>query len=113
MVQFTHVDIDESYKTFCDEAAWVEAVETGKEHFGRWFLDDGYLITLICMPQEGKSGYCKFGKYYIDLPRLWKDWYNHTAGKSWVGEQGLRDLAEALRFLRERYGVEQTEFYKD
>lgn len=96
---------DKEFADGCDRLAEIEAVRTHKKHWGRWWLTKTSLNTRINRPKEGIGGFMRGGIYDIALDRLKKDWLEHMKQKNWIGQEGLRDLANALSELREVRGI--------
>lgn len=94
-------DWNREYANECDRLSELEAVRTGKRHWGRWYLTKTSLVTRTSRPKVGESGIIRGGIYDIGLNRLNENWLRHMSGKNWIGEKALQDLAEALSALSE------------
>jgi len=93
---------DLEYADECDRLA-EHLAEKRKKHcrrFGRWYVEDGYLSTIIALPYEGKNGYYTGGEYDFTVDRMWEDWARHLKSKRWLGSRGHADLVQALAVLR-------------
>lgn len=91
---------DIEYANECDRLAELEAIKTGRKHWGRWYLTKTSLITRTSRPKIGTRGFSRGGIYDIGLDRLNEDWEEHMTEKNWIGEKGHRDLGVALEALR-------------
>lgn len=91
---------DKEFEAECDRLAESDAAETGKPHWGRWYLTQTSLATKTVWPEiEGQREKLYVGEYYIELDRLDIDWVTHLGRKNWIGEKGLEDLAKAIESL--------------
>ena len=92
---------DKEYEDECDRLAELEAIKTGRKHWGRWYLTKTSLMTRTSRPKIGARGFSRGGYYDIGLDRLGEDWVGHMKEKNWMGEKGLRDLGRAISALSE------------
>jgi len=90
---------EKEYADKCDQLAEIEAIKTGKKHWGRWYLTRKSLNTIIIRPKVGERGAYRGSTYEISLDRLNENWVEHMSRKNWLGEKGLKDLAIALEVL--------------
>lgn len=91
------IEWEKEFANECDKLAELEAKNTGKRHWGRWYLTRTSLNTRMTRPRvEGGAASFRGGIYDIDLDRLDGHWIAHMGRKNWVGEKGIQDLARAL-----------------
>lgn len=96
---------DKDFANECDRLAELDAIKTGKRHFGRWYLTKTALVTKTIRPEIDGQNRLYVGVYEIGLDRAretpgGRGWVKHIGEKNWIGEKGLRDLADALDALR-------------
>ena len=93
---------DREYADECDRLSEQLATKRKAQGrcWGRWFEDDGFLVTYIARPPIDGAGFSRPDNYDIYLGRLSEDWEGHMRGKTWLGSRGLADLCRALLALR-------------
>jgi hypothetical protein len=94
---------DRQYADECDQLAERLAARH-KHHWGRWYLDGGYLCTPIYRAPEGEfSGGCHevydFSLTICITEKSRRLWIEHMTEKNWMGKQGIADLKRAFDSL--------------
>jgi hypothetical protein len=97
------IEWNKKYAVECDRLATIEA-QNNHTSWGRWYIDDGYLSTWVCFPAIENNPVRKCYVYDFDINRaktLQKQdwWIEHMKEKRWMGEQGIKDLKRAFKYL--------------
>jgi hypothetical protein len=91
------------YADECDRLSTLEA-QSNHTSWGRWFLEDGYLCTWVCVPSQSAPYKCEYKyDFMIELCRTSEQketWVLHMQDKNWMGEQGIKDLRRAFKYLQ-------------
>lgn len=103
---------EKEYASECDRLATLEAVKTGKRHWGRWYLNAAKPISLDTRTStpgiDGSPNSPKRRGYVYDIAldgvsvhykKHSHSWIRHMEEKNWMGEQGLADLQRAFDTL--------------
>lgn len=96
---------DKEYKDECDRLSKLEA--QNHTSWGRWFIDDGMLCTWVIYPGNQQLVVCKFFRYDKSIDGLKtkahrEEYLDLMASKVWVGDQGIKDLERAFKFLSKK-----------
>jgi hypothetical protein len=102
-INYKMVPVSDHLAAECDRLSATEANKF-PHHWGRWYLEDGYLCTKIMRPQIGNHRGGSYEVYDIDTracisKQSGQYWVDHMAEKNWISKQGLVDLEKAFEAL--------------
>jgi len=112
MIEIVNLKMEnKEYKDECDRLSVLEA--QNHTAWGRWFCDDGMLCTWVCTPKIGHSVVGKmfcFSKNVDDLRKLeqQQEFYELMSTKVWMGEDGLKQLKRAFKYLNKKSKVQDA-----
>ena len=100
------IEWDRKFADECDKLSTIEA-QNSYTSWGRWFLDDGYLNTWICFPETDIKSVRRVDEYFIGIEKCriqeqQDNWIKQLKGKRWIGEQGLKDLKRAFKYISKK-----------
>jgi hypothetical protein len=95
--------MDKIYADKCDKLSTIEA-QNNHTSWGRWFVEDGNLCTWVVLPETENLPVrkCYIYDFAIDIVKNGKGqefWVNQLSEKNWIGEQGIKDLKRAFKYI--------------
>jgi hypothetical protein len=99
---------NEGYRETCDELSEKE-VSMGIPHFGRWYIEDGYICTWVIVPQVENVPIHKLFIYDFAIEvcltkERQEQWLEHMKEKNWIGEKGINDLKKLFKKIKIKQG---------